>query len=47
VEDGDIDAPPGPLGHVHRREIYAGISKRLASGRTTHWIEILLAEDVW
>ena len=31
----------------HRREIYAAISERLASGTTAHWIGALLAEDVW
>jgi crotonobetainyl-CoA:carnitine CoA-transferase CaiB-like acyl-CoA transferase len=31
----------------HRQEIYAAITKRLAAGTTAHWIEVLLAEDVW
>lgn len=31
----------------NRREIYAAIAAKLASGNTDHWIEVLLAEDVW
>jgi crotonobetainyl-CoA:carnitine CoA-transferase CaiB-like acyl-CoA transferase len=31
----------------NRREIYAAISARLLQGPTDHWIEVLLAEDVW
>jgi crotonobetainyl-CoA:carnitine CoA-transferase CaiB-like acyl-CoA transferase len=31
----------------NRREIYAAINSKLATGTTDHWIEVLLAEDVW
>jgi len=31
----------------NRREIYRAISDKLATGATDHWIEVLLAEDVW
>jgi crotonobetainyl-CoA:carnitine CoA-transferase CaiB-like acyl-CoA transferase len=31
----------------HRREIYSAISTKLLEGETDHWIEALLAEDVW
>jgi len=31
----------------NRREIYAAITSKLATNTTDHWIEVLLAEDVW
>ena len=31
----------------YRREIYAAISAKLVQGPTDHWMEVLLAEDVW
>jgi crotonobetainyl-CoA:carnitine CoA-transferase CaiB-like acyl-CoA transferase len=31
----------------NRQEIYAALSTKLAQGSTDHWIEKLLAEDVW
>jgi crotonobetainyl-CoA:carnitine CoA-transferase CaiB-like acyl-CoA transferase len=31
----------------YRREIYAAISEKLTQGTTDHWIDVLLAEDVW
>jgi crotonobetainyl-CoA:carnitine CoA-transferase CaiB-like acyl-CoA transferase len=31
----------------HRREIYLAIAERLSTDNTAHWIDLLLAEDVW
>jgi crotonobetainyl-CoA:carnitine CoA-transferase CaiB-like acyl-CoA transferase len=31
----------------HRESIYSVISAKLATGATAHWLEVLLAEDVW